>query len=191
MTFQEHLKHYREAAGYESAKDFANKLGIKYTTYLAYESQEGREPKYEVLCRIAEALNVTPNKLLGYETQKVDEYIEICQKLGITVKKDSKNGEDFVALYQRNEFLTTLGMYPFSFLMERTIDAMYRANNEWMKEYLLYLLQFVDVVEAIAKEKNKSFKDFADQFDSILQEVKKKRIADAVNTIHPTEKGNS
>ena len=46
MGFQENLRHYREKAGYKSAKDFANTLGIQPNTYVGYEVR-GREPKYE------------------------------------------------------------------------------------------------------------------------------------------------
>lgn len=65
MSFQENLKEYREKAGYKAAKDFAAVLGIPYSTYVAYENR-GREPKYETLVKIAKALGVTPNDLLGY-----------------------------------------------------------------------------------------------------------------------------
>ena len=72
MSFQDNLKKYRLAAGYQQAKDFAqNVLGIKYTTYLAYEGQEGREPKYDRLCEIAAALHVTTDELLGFDGESV------------------------------------------------------------------------------------------------------------------------
>ena len=67
MSFKDRLRYMREKAGYTSAKDFADVLGIKYTTYLAYEAQKGREPKYDLLCKIATALNCTTDELLGRE----------------------------------------------------------------------------------------------------------------------------
>ena len=66
MSFQENLRHYREKAGYKQAKDFARILNISYTTYIAYENQ-GREPKFNVLCKIADLLNVSTDELLGRE----------------------------------------------------------------------------------------------------------------------------
>lgn len=66
MSFQENLIHYREKAGYKSAKDFARKLGINYTTYMGYENKN-REPKYSLLMKIAKLLNVTIDDLLGYD----------------------------------------------------------------------------------------------------------------------------
>ena len=67
MSFQENLKHYREKAGYKSAKEFANTLGIPPNTYVGYEVR-GREPKYETLCKIADLLEVSADDLLGRTT---------------------------------------------------------------------------------------------------------------------------
>lgn len=64
MSFQENLKHYREKAGYKSAKEFADVLDIPYTSYVAYENK-GREPKYEMLCKISDLLKVSTDELLG------------------------------------------------------------------------------------------------------------------------------
>lgn len=66
MSFQENLRHYREKAGYKTAKDFSNALGIPYNTYTAYENQK-REPKLDMLVKIADLLNVSTDELLGYE----------------------------------------------------------------------------------------------------------------------------
>lgn len=65
MSFSENLKKLREKAGYAQAKDFAKALEIKYTTYIAYE--QGREPKYELLIKMSNILNVTTDELLGRE----------------------------------------------------------------------------------------------------------------------------
>ena len=75
MQFQENLKYYREKAGYKTAKDFSKALKISYTTYFAYENQ-GREPKYEILCKIANLLNVSLDDLLGRTPTNEDEKIK-------------------------------------------------------------------------------------------------------------------
>lgn len=67
MSFQENLRYHRKKAGYQQAKDFAMALNISYSTYKGYESQ-GREPKYETLCRIADLLQVSTDDLLGRTT---------------------------------------------------------------------------------------------------------------------------
>lgn len=90
MSFQENLRRAREKAGFESAKDFAqNILGIKYTTYLAYEGQEGREPKYDLLCQIAQKLGTSPNELLGYDPGKYEKYKHLVQAAGFFVEDSS------------------------------------------------------------------------------------------------------
>lgn len=75
MQFQENLKYYREKAGYKTAKDFSKALKISYTTYFAYENQ-GREPKYEILCKIANLLNVSLDDLLGRTPTDEDERLK-------------------------------------------------------------------------------------------------------------------
>ena len=75
MRFRDNLKIYREKLpGKVSAKDFAKSLKIPYSTYLGYENK-GTEPKYDTLCKIAAALHVTTDELLGYT---LDEYEKCC-----------------------------------------------------------------------------------------------------------------
>lgn len=45
---------------------FADMLGIKQAKYSHYENRR-REPSLDELCRIARALNTTPNVLLGFD----------------------------------------------------------------------------------------------------------------------------
>ena len=72
-TFQDNLKSYRERLGI-NAKDFAAQLGIKYTTYANYENA-GSEPKYDTLCRIAAALHVSIDDLLGYKVDRLEYWL--------------------------------------------------------------------------------------------------------------------
>ena len=44
---------------------FADKLGLKQAKYSHYENKR-REPSLDELCRIARALNTTPDVLLGF-----------------------------------------------------------------------------------------------------------------------------
>ena len=77
MSFAENLRKYREKAGY-TAKEFAALLDVKYSTYAAYENQ-GSEPKYETLCKIADALNITTDELLGHTPKS--KYEKMCKYL--------------------------------------------------------------------------------------------------------------
>lgn len=68
MSFRENLKRWRTERGYSAAKDFAKIVGVRYSVYLKYESGE-EEPKYEVLTKIADVLDVTIDELLGRRTR--------------------------------------------------------------------------------------------------------------------------
>lgn len=63
MSFSESLKQHRIKAGYSSAKEFAARLGLSYSTYVAYENTD-REPRFDVLIKIADILNVSIDELL-------------------------------------------------------------------------------------------------------------------------------
>ena len=90
MGFQENLRRYREATRL-TAKDFAKKAGIGYNTYVNYENS-GVEPKYDTLIKLAAALNVTTDQLLGYDYSPTDKSISLCRALGVTAVK----GDGFV-----------------------------------------------------------------------------------------------
>lgn len=96
MTFQDNLRHYREKAGYAQAKDFAAAIGVKYSTYIGYENQ-GREPKYDTLRRIAEALNVSIDTLLGFSgVDRYEEYRQLLERSGCFVAES--DGKIIVAV---------------------------------------------------------------------------------------------
>ncbi len=63
MCFGKRLRLFRKNAGYKTAKDFSEKLGIPYTTYMGYE-YKGREPRFDSLKRICQLLNVSADDLL-------------------------------------------------------------------------------------------------------------------------------
>ena len=87
MTFQDNLRHYREKAGYAQAKDFAAAIGVKYSTYIGYESQ-GKEPKYDTLRLIAATLNVSIDTLLGFSgVDRYEEYKQILERLGYHIEE--------------------------------------------------------------------------------------------------------
>ena len=103
MLFQERLRKYREAAGYESAKDFAMELGIPYSSYMAYENKK-REPKYDVLMEIADKLGITIDDLLGYvphnNTSRI--FNQYCA-IGASVSKSLKDN-GFIVRIGRNRY---------------------------------------------------------------------------------------
>lgn len=74
MAFQENLIKLRKKAGY-SARSFSKVLNIPYTTYLAYEKTD-REPKYDLLIKIANILNVSVDELIGKISNNKDERLK-------------------------------------------------------------------------------------------------------------------
>lgn len=94
MSFQENLKYYRERAGYKSAKEFANTLGIPPNTYVGYEVR-GREPKYTTLCKIADLLNISLDDLVGRKEPRLkDNLMKIKNKVMLEVNKQNKQWGD-------------------------------------------------------------------------------------------------
>lgn len=65
MPFNENLVNLRKKIC-PNAKDFAKQTGMSYTTYLNYE--KGAWPSEENLTKIATALHVSIDDLLGYES---------------------------------------------------------------------------------------------------------------------------
>lgn len=68
-TFGSKLRGARERAGYKSAQQFAGALGAEPHTYRHWERGEA-EPDFEMLTRICELLDVTPNELLPLAAQR-------------------------------------------------------------------------------------------------------------------------
>lgn len=99
--FQDNLRKQREKAGY-TAKEFATLLGLPYTTYAGYENQD-REPKYGTLCKIAAALHVTTDELLGYELDGRGVLLAWLEDIGFhvetvggVIRVFSKDGKDII-----------------------------------------------------------------------------------------------
>lgn len=84
MSFQENLRYYRAKAGYKSAKEFAEVLGLPYATYAGYE-YKNREPKYNTLCKIADLLNVSIDELLKGEIKMLKIADEFDKRLNGTM----------------------------------------------------------------------------------------------------------
>lgn len=76
--FSENLKNFRKLNGYPCAKEFAKKLGIPYSSYMAYENKN-REPKYDLLIKIANILDVTIDELLGNPREITTKKIKILE----------------------------------------------------------------------------------------------------------------
>ena len=68
-AFSRRLKEARSAAGYESAKQFADALGVEPPTYRYWE-RGAASPDLPMLTRICRLLEVEPNDLLPLALRK-------------------------------------------------------------------------------------------------------------------------
>ena len=140
MNFQENLRAYREKLGI-NAKDFAAMVGVKYSTYASYENL-GREPKYDTLGRIAAALHVSIDDLLGYQLNKFEYWRERLKGMGVTVKKrDDKievigNQGEVAAFIDENEFIAAMVD------IENEANAFIKPSQEFITKTMVE--QFID-----------------------------------------------
>lgn len=66
-TFNANLKKIRMETGI-AGKKIAEKLGISYSAYMNYENRAS-QPPFDVLCKIADILQVSTDELLGHKLE--------------------------------------------------------------------------------------------------------------------------
>lgn len=99
MTFAERLRYYREKIGY-SQKELAEKIGISFAAYNKYETR-GNEPKIEILIKLATALNIDINTLVGFHQDEHAALLSLLRTADIRFEMDP---EDNNALFVENCF---------------------------------------------------------------------------------------
>ena len=82
MGFMENLRAFRIGADYTTAKSFAETVGIPYTSYLNYETKNC-EPKYDLLCKLADFFHTTTDNLLGHKVIGYREKKEITHNVPV------------------------------------------------------------------------------------------------------------
>lgn len=96
MTFAENVKAFRIEKGL-TKKELSDKAGINYHTYIGYEAGK-REPKYQVLCQMAEVLQVSTDQLLGYDLTDIEKAISFLRRLGFEINKKEYTPEAYELL---------------------------------------------------------------------------------------------
>lgn len=99
MTIGENIKKYREKKGL-TQKELGAALGLAEITIRQYESNK-REPKYEILFSIADALNVSIDDLMNIDTGKRIKEERVKAKL--TQEKLAQSAEISVFTLQKYE----------------------------------------------------------------------------------------
>ena len=100
-TFAERLKCFRQAAKC-SQKEIAEKIGIPFQTYNNYETK-GNEPKIEILIKLANALGVDINTLVGFQPDNHSELLYVLRSADIAFELDP---DDNNGLYIENTYFT-------------------------------------------------------------------------------------
>lgn len=106
MTFAENLRYFREYAKLNQ-KELAEKVGIPFQTYNNYETK-GNEPKIEVLIKLANALGIDVNTLVGFEPDDRALLLHVLRSADIAFELDP---DDNNALYIENTYFTD-SVYP-------------------------------------------------------------------------------
>lgn len=89
-TFGERLRAAREKAGF-SGPAMAEKIGIKYPTYMRYENKNS-EPRQETLVKIAKFLGTTTDYLLGLDDSEQENDLQpLIDRLRDALKRPETN----------------------------------------------------------------------------------------------------
>lgn len=87
MSLHDNLSQLRLSRGYQSAKDFAIQAGIPYSSYSAYERKAW--PSEENLIKIARALHVSLDELVGFHVDLYERAESMLRSIGIDVTHDT------------------------------------------------------------------------------------------------------
>lgn len=137
--FHERLRFYRERLGI-TAKEFAAQIGIKYSTYSGYEAA-GKEPRYDTMIQIAEALHVSLDELFGYTLpydvasclERINQTGEIVASIeGDAVIVKSPKGR-FLFSRSKEDFLADMK------IIETAINGILRAQERSLTPWAVHM----------------------------------------------------
>lgn len=134
MAFKDNLRKYRERAGL-SSKELSKKLGISYTTYLNYENQSS-EPRYDKLCEISHILHTSPNELLNYKSEPIDEITKIIHELsnmGFMVKSSLVRYSDSRTEQEYEIYIVDTECKNFTYIMNVNGDDLKKIYSDYKK----------------------------------------------------------
>lgn len=190
MSLQDNLKLLRMKLGYNQAKDFAKFAGIPYSSYSAYE--RGSWPNEENLIKLARALKVSIDTLIGYTPEKVDKLtkaIALLEKSGYEVK-EWDNTHNMYIVYDTEEPLISpfsfngldkrVGFFVYKSVLIKLADSIELSPEvkEGYHEAFKSALRKIqwEIAENIGLEKNtleEAKKSFTDLFKAYMKNVEK------------------
>lgn len=164
MDFKDRLRYYREQRGY-SSDELAKLLDIPYTTLKGYENA-GREPKYNILVKIADILNVSLDDLLGRTPADEDERLkkEINDLLNIQefkLKSIDKNSILFdMYPYNATMIVNKSAMIDYFLKLENNLSNKKKNIFAYLIQELYFYATLSNYGEEIAIHYNEKLKQF-------------------------------
>lgn len=140
--FNERLKQARIAAGFTSQDVFAEKVGVNRVTINYYE-QGIRKPDIEVFIKIADALNVSYDYLLGYSDTPIRENHDVREITGLSDKAIEVLKKEAVEAKRTPQEIDVINEYckkghqTLNYLLENDLDYFFfnnLGNYLWFKE---------------------------------------------------------
>lgn len=104
MSIGQRIKLFRQKANI-SQEELAAKVGISRISMSNYERGE-RTPPVDIFLRIAQALHVSTDELLGYDPEQPDELtrcLNVCKEAGLFTDPWQFRGSTIVSVYQNKE----------------------------------------------------------------------------------------
>ena len=186
MNFQENLIKLRKGHKY-TARSFAKKLGIPYTTYLAYEKTD-REPKYDLLIKIANIFNVSLDDLLGRtpknEIERLEKYLSDALKeqyeedINLSLVDISLENINFKAKIKNEEFNFSMPTKFFAKGFHNVDKYYFYVMQGDIKNYLYYYATQKFILTAKDRLKPKDYNKFFEYINDLIEFQSQFRQAD-------------
>ena len=139
MALDENIKKYRKQKGF-TQKELASKSGLSFSMISKLESGEQLNPSYQTIKKIANALNIYPEKLVNETNFKAVSYNDSCSDLNFRVKLQAINS---ITIPKENP-----GYDPFESLYRRPeIKKLLTSLSNVSKEEIEQLITFIEVFQ--------------------------------------------
>lgn len=181
--FNKNLKKFREASGV-SIGDFADSLGLSRNTYIAYENQN-REPSYAVLMKIADALHVSIDDLIGREIGDYEILLSKCQQMGFLVLPDNttkdapsvnilyfyEDGREEAFHFAKDEFIEIMKVIPNTQEYAQVyLEAFKEWENQKANKFMEMLLKDKKT-QALLKEKAPQLWEYLHNLEKMTHDI--------------------
>lgn len=179
--FVDNLTRYRRLAGL-TRQELAENIGLSVQAITHYENGT-REPKLEILIKIADILNVTLDNLVGHINERdFKHYVWLCDLAGYEVQVDD-NEEYPVGVFKDKKCIAQFSKEIFMFAMHRLNTSVFRVSREMAGTLLKTIFPQLQIMEFVCNEKKLDFLEMAHIFDEIALGVNQKRDKGEINGV--------